>query len=273
VNALAALVVSGATGFVALSYEILWYRAYSIALLARPQAFGVVLGGYLAGIALGAYGAGRLSKRVPQPRQAVVLGTVLTAASLVGYLLIPTFAWFVTVSRNWAAAMGLLAVASCLLGAIFPLTAQFAIKPEACVGRWTSYLYLANILGSAAGSLFTGFWLMDVAGLPTLVTLVSMTGLALGTAVAARGGVRALTRVGTIAILGAALMLMGQAHLFAHLYDRLFFRLEFDGSPRFVEVVETRSGVIGVTADDAVYGAGVHDAPPPAARSRRTSPR
>src|SRR5688572_3952329 len=37
------LLLAAASGAVALSYELLWYRAFSIALMARPQAFGVVL--------------------------------------------------------------------------------------------------------------------------------------------------------------------------------------------------------------------------------------
>ena len=37
-------------GFIALSWEIVWYRAYAVALMGRPQAFAVVLGGYLIGL-------------------------------------------------------------------------------------------------------------------------------------------------------------------------------------------------------------------------------
>ena len=45
--------VAGLAGLVSLAYEILWYRAFSLACLGRAPAFAVLLGCYLTGIAFG----------------------------------------------------------------------------------------------------------------------------------------------------------------------------------------------------------------------------
>jgi SAM-dependent methyltransferase len=54
-------------------------------------------------------------------------------------------------------------------------------------------------------------------------------------------------------------MLASGRPLFAGVHERLFFRERYAASSSFVEVVENRSGVIGVTADGSVYGSGVYD--------------
>ena len=47
-----AVLVSAAAGFVALSYEIVWYRVFSFYTWSAAATFGVLLGVYLLGIAL-----------------------------------------------------------------------------------------------------------------------------------------------------------------------------------------------------------------------------
>ena len=51
------LALAFASGFIALSYEILWYRAYSFATGGDASTFGTLLGAYLLGLALGSLGA------------------------------------------------------------------------------------------------------------------------------------------------------------------------------------------------------------------------
>ena len=53
-----ALAAAALGGFISLSYEILWYRAISIASGATAAAFGLLLGFYLLGVAAGAWIAG-----------------------------------------------------------------------------------------------------------------------------------------------------------------------------------------------------------------------
>src|SRR5262249_36750302 len=90
-------------------------------------------------------------------------------ANVVGYFVVPAIT---RASHNvsttqggsaaWAAVpLVFVAVAAGLLGAVLPLLAHFAIAPDDRAGQRLSYLYVANIIGSAAGSLITGFVFMD----------------------------------------------------------------------------------------------------------------
>ena len=54
-------------------------------------------------------------------------------------------------------------------GALLPYLAEFSIEADAQAGMRTALLYLANILGSAAGSILTGVVLMDCIGLITVL--------------------------------------------------------------------------------------------------------
>jgi predicted membrane-bound spermidine synthase len=252
-----------ASGFIALSYELVWYRAYSIALMARAQAFGVLLGGYLAGIGIGAGIAGRIAARVRDRRTLVrVLGWVLLFGSLVAYLLVPIFARFVTVSRQWAIAPALVAIAACALGIVFPLVVQASAPALDRAGRRTSHLYAANIAGSALGSLITGFWLMDHAGVAAITTGLAIAMATLGGMVLAwRTAAPETRQVASLVSVAVVILLIvvGRTVLFEDVYDRLMFRVGYGPAMRFADVAENRSGVIGVMADGAVYGSGVYD--------------
>ena len=48
-----ALLLAALSGFIALTYEIVWARVYSFATASRPVAFGLMLGSYLVGLAFG----------------------------------------------------------------------------------------------------------------------------------------------------------------------------------------------------------------------------
>ena len=48
-----ALVVAGVSGFIALSYEIVWYRVIAFESWGLPGAFGLLLAAYLFGLAIG----------------------------------------------------------------------------------------------------------------------------------------------------------------------------------------------------------------------------
>ena len=58
-----AIVVATLSGFIALSYEILWIRVYGFATEGEPKAFGFLMSAYLTGLALGALFARVYCKR------------------------------------------------------------------------------------------------------------------------------------------------------------------------------------------------------------------
>ncbi len=255
-----ALVISALTGFVSLSYEILWFRVYSYVTETSPRAFGMLLGSYLAGLAVGAYASGIYCRRHNErggPRQLSALAVFAFLANLVGFLAIPVMARVVTLgSVRWT--LVIVAISAGLFGAILPLVSHLGIAPDSRAGARLSYIYLANIIGSAAGSLVTGFVLSDVWTTQELARALGVLGLVLVMALftATRGTLRrigwATTAVATL------LVILGAPRLFNHLYERLQFKTRYSNQ-RFIDVLENRHGVVAVAADSTTYGGGAYD--------------
>ena len=259
-----ALVVAAASGFIALSYEILWYRVISFASLGLSGAFGLLLAAYLLGLALGARLAGAFCKddaAAGDRRSLRRLAAFTFVANLVAWLVVPAFGWSTRI-WDWPLALGAVTLAAALLGAILPLVCHFGIEPDDRAGANISYVYLANIAGSAAGSLVTGFVFLDVLPLQQVGVVITALGMMLVVLLLALSGGRAATRgVGVAAIVASGmLVVMMTPQLYDRLWERLLYKTKFDEtSSRFAEVIETRSGVITVTKDNVVYGGGVYD--------------
>jgi hypothetical protein len=160
-----AAAVSMASGFIALSYEILWVRVYDFMNEGEPQAFGFLLSAYLAGLALGALHARRYCgghDAAGRAASVAALVPLLIMANVVAFATVPTWLpWHPGRSRRHKR-FPIFALAAGLLGTTFPLVAHSAILPDERTGGRVAQLYLANIAGSTAGSLLTGFVLLDL---------------------------------------------------------------------------------------------------------------
>jgi spermidine synthase len=253
-----AAVLSFLSGFVALSYEIAWYRALSFMSEGRADTFALMLGAYLAGLALGALAA----RRVCAGERSRLLGVLFrwsVAANVAGFLVVPLLGWLATRDVGWKGGLWGVGAAAAGLGAIFPLVAHAWIDPDARVGRRVSYVYLANILGSTSGSLLTGFVLMDRLSLGGLHVLLGVLGLALSAAILLFDRATRHAASGTAVVaLAAACVLLGRRP-FDTLYEKLQLKGRYAPGVRFAHVVETRSGVITVNAQGQIFGGGIYD--------------
>lgn len=258
-----ALLVAAVSGFIALSYEILWYRVVAFASWGLPSAFGLLLAAYLFGLAIGSRVSGWFCKDGEEarlaPRSLRPLAIFAFLANLMAWLVVPFFGW--SAQRwHWPAALGLVAVAAALLGAILPLVSHFAIPPDDRAGQRLSYVYLANIVGSGAGSLLTGFVFLDLWPIATVSAVIGVTGLFLVALIVALVD-RSPLRWGVIAALVGLSFAVLPASRSAtdRLWERLLFKAKFTPETRFAEVIETKSGVITVTQDGVVFGGGAYD--------------
>jgi hypothetical protein len=151
------LSLAAAGGFVALSYEIFFVRTVSYATGSSSTAFAATLSAFLIGIASGSRQASDNCTALTRDgamRRAV---GALMKANLVGLLFLPLLghlAWF---------ERGIVGVAIVLVylvarfwGALLPYLAELGVAADGRAGMRTAWLYLANILGSAAGSFRTG---------------------------------------------------------------------------------------------------------------------
>jgi spermidine synthase len=257
-----ALLLAFLSGAIALSYEILWYRAFSFASGSRADTFALMLGWYLVGIALGSLGVRRYCRDIDARGREQVLGSlvVLTlAANTFSFLVVPGLGWTCSRGLRWEYALSLVGVAAGGLGAIFPLVSHAWIKPDEQAGRHVSYIYLANILGSTSGSLVTGFVLMDVLTLASTHVLLFFLGLGMAAVLVVLGPPsRRAAAAATIVVLGVLNGALGKLP-FDQIYEKLQDKLGFNPSRRFAHVVETKSGVITVNDQDQIFGGGIYD--------------
>jgi predicted membrane-bound spermidine synthase len=266
-----ALCCAAFSGFAALSYEIIWYRMLVFGLGDTAAAFASLLGAYLFGLALGSRRAERYSQSHPPENAVRRLSAILLASAMFAFAVAPlsTLALRFTssdhVGSRWPGSIILLLVCAGagFFGATFPLVAHVSVNPTRRAGASISYLYAANILGSTLGALVVGYILMDHLSAYQISMLLLLGGTLL--AVAVSGVAHSLVGLPlrrkfrfALPVVAMLLMIVAAQPLSSTMYDRLLFKNKFPGS-HFQQVIENRSGVIGVTADGVVYGGGVYD--------------
>ena len=269
---LLAIFLSGLSGFIALSYEILWVRAYSFFGGGRPPVFGLVLGFYLTGIAGGAFIARRWCRGAAgedRHRQLQTIAVFVFLANVFGFLLVPGVA---EIGHRLAAAsfsltvtflvtLVPLTIVAALLGTGLPLISHFGVAPDERAGAQLSYIYLGNIIGSAAGSLVTGFWLMDLWPMAGIATFLALLGIAFGagiTHLSGTGGQRRFLSLGVLSV-GAIVIVLVAPVIYAGVYEKLQLKEDYVPGYRFSHSVENRSGIITVDSLGRIFGGGLYD--------------
>ena len=258
-----ALLVTGLAGYIALSYEMVWFRVYGFLTGGAPSSFGVMLGAYLLGIAFGSLGARKVCDEVGSggdPKRLRWPAGLVLASTVVSFLLAPAVAHLVTFA-TYAFSLAAVALAAGLMGAILPLIAHYGIAANAEVGERLSYLYLANIAGSVLGSLLTGFVLMQVLPLPHISALLMVLGVMLTSVLWWASSTDAVAKaVGAMVLpLLAVVGALAGPTLHNGLYEKLMYKKKYTAEQKFAHVVENRSGVITVSQDGAIFGGGMYD--------------
>ena len=264
----AGMLLACATGFIALAYEIVWYRIYSYTSGGTAQCFAEVLAYYLFGIAYGsrAVRSACQTKLVNNPQRTMAAGAeVILIGGIAAFLVGPALALW-TSHVPTISAVPLFAVAT-LLGAAFPLLAHATIDPSKEVGRGVSLLYLSNIIGSTLGSFLVGFVILDHLSTRATSVFLLVLGLAIAVAFSLFSGGKT-RKVFFAAECALCAVLVLYAHpLFASLYERLLFKTDYKPSMHFAELEENRSGVIAVYRGptelgypaETVFGGGTYD--------------
>ncbi len=179
---IAVLVGFALSGFVALSYEVIWSRVLALIIGSSVYAFSIMLTTFLTGIALGASLSARVADRIPRPVFAFALieiGVGLT--SLIGaylfndlpYVFVQVYKWFegsaftVLLLIRFLIASFVMIVPTLMLGALFPLVVRVvsARAGGQAAGRMVGDAYAANTVGAIAGSFASGFILIPWLGL------------------------------------------------------------------------------------------------------------
>ncbi|HTW79773.1 MAG TPA: fused MFS/spermidine synthase [Terracidiphilus sp.] len=262
------MILAGATGFIALAYEIIWYRLYSFASGSTAQCFAEVLAFYLFGIAYGsrAVRSACQTKLGNDIRRTMAAGAeVIVLGGIAAYLVGPALMMWEIYSPT-IPFVGVF-VAATLLGAAFPLLAHASIDPAQRVGKGVSFLYFSNIIGSTMGSFLIGFVVMD--HWSTQATSVFLLGLGLVVALvfASYSGRKTRRAVFAVECAVCAVLAASSHPLFSSMYERLLFKTDYKPGMRFSALVENRSGVISVYngkfgsdyPTETVFGGGAYD--------------
>ncbi|MDX6768776.1 MAG: hypothetical protein SF051_04540 [Elusimicrobiota bacterium] len=152
-----------ASGFCSLVYEIVWLRLAMAQFGVTTPVLSIFLSLFMAGIGLGSWAAGRMSRAISGRPAAFDLRSyaVCEAVIAVGALAAPRlfslghgYGWLVVGVLPWTVAMG--ATIPLGLGAIGKMAGH---QPRAF-----SYLYLANVIGAALGSLISALVMIELLG-------------------------------------------------------------------------------------------------------------
>jgi predicted membrane-bound spermidine synthase len=263
------MTLAGLTGFIALAYEIVWYRLYAFVSGGAAPCFAALLGFYLLGIAYGSLAVrDACRKKLGNDLQRTLAAgaTVVILGTIASFLLGPALALWVAYFR-YDLSYFFVFIAAALLGSAFPLLCHAAIDPAHDSGKRISLLYMSNIVGSTLGSFLVGFVILD--HWSTRVTSLLLLGLGFlaASVLALLAGAQAPKRL--LACGGAAcvLLALGSGPLFSSIYERLLFDTRYNSSMKFSNLLENRSGVIAVSPDSSefgyptstVYSGGVYD--------------
>ncbi len=255
-----AMILAGFSGFVSLSYEIFFLHVASFASGGNSVVLTFVLGAILLGIASGAREASDRAK-ISGAKSTGFIGA-LTWASVIGLIVLPIMAHSDIVKTSLVFALLPMAILIAKgLGEVFPLLAHLAIPPDGKAGFRVGLVYTMNIVGSALGTLLTGFVLSQSLGLRGLATLLASFTLGLTFLLAvSSGSLRRRPSAFVAAGLLSALVLMGlQEKLSTHLFESMLAGVDPTYAGKATDVIENRSGIVVVNEHGTVYGGGVYD--------------
>lgn len=190
------------TGFLAMGYEILWYRLIGVLVKDSPYAFSTILSVYLLGVALGSLTVNRRLARHPETNRKNLFFLI---QFLIGFYIISSLTafYFLTKNTGFSQIVQLsfknylhpdpillnylprhlppfsiiysyldiffwpflfLFIPTFLMGAGFPLASSLAVTRENEEGKTVGMVYLFNIAGNVSGSILTGFVVLPLLG-------------------------------------------------------------------------------------------------------------
>ena len=257
-------------GFQALSLEIVWFRLLGVMVKSSAFTFGTLLTIYLAGLGAGAAIASVLLGRVRHPGRAFLLLQAFVGlyAGVSVFLVVSMLPTSSALAEFWAyfgsyepldAASAftnlwtgggeaadraqfvrlyillpalLVGPPTIAMGASFPLLQKIALTDLGSIGKRVGFVLLANIAGSAVGSIVTGWIALSYVGSDGSLKLLTATaGLFLGLAVLAGRPVtasrRAAAALAGVLVVAATFALPAGSRLWGALHGAASQRVVF----------------------------------------------
>lgn len=253
------LILSALTGFISLSQEILWVRLISFATGSAPETFAEVLGFFLLGIAFGSLLGKKITESYLQYARTYLAGVIFLSASIY-YLSIPAISIFTSTGLGVGVSYLLITLIAFLQGGIFTVLCQIGIKKGKQIGAGVSKIYMANIIGSTAGPLVTGFILLDILTVGENILLITLVSYTLAGLVWLSVSYNIVLKYSFLLFL----LITGSISYLLHntLNNRTLEKLQVAGDIDFKYIEQNRHGIITVAEDergDIIYGNGMYD--------------
>src|SRR6187455_2098640 len=183
--------LSGATGLV---YEVIWVRLTGLVFGNTSHAIAVVLGAFMAGLALGSWKLGRYADRVPSALKLygmLEIGIGVTAA-LVPFVFrsLHSVYWALTPSivgipggsilMRFLTSFAVLLVPTFLMGGTLPVLAKFFTQTAREVQQKVGLLYALNTFGAAFGTLVAALFFIPRLGNIRTTLFIALLNIGIG---------------------------------------------------------------------------------------------
>lgn len=241
-----ALGLAALTGFLTISLEILWYRAFSFSSGQAAATGPLLVAASLAGFAEGAWFARSTCQRFFKTNRTVrTTAAAFAVASVAGVFVIPILARAV-MFVEWTWALPFVALTCAGFGAGLTLVAHLSINPDALAGTLLSRLLAAALVGATIAVLLTGVVLTQEMQTAAIARCLVVLGVAAAGAIAlpATHGRDRLAWSATLGALALLTVVISPA-LHASIYERMLYKDRYRGE-RFDALIENRHGIVGV---------------------------
>ncbi|MEO8180581.1 MAG: fused MFS/spermidine synthase [Deltaproteobacteria bacterium] len=175
------------SGFSSLVYQVVWQRALSTHFGVGPISTTVIVSLFMAGLGIGSYIGGAISKRTKDSITAY-FAVELTLGIFGGCSL-----WFLQLAGPILArsslllgatvVAGFLLVPTILMGITFPLLTQIFVERDPRLGAAVSRLYFVNTLGAGFGAITSSVLLISFFGLDSALYVAAASNLTLAFAI------------------------------------------------------------------------------------------
>ena len=178
----------------ALVYQVMWLRLLALVFGVTVYAASTVLAGFMAGLGIGSFAAGRLATRITRPLAAfgiaeALVGITAFASPMVLDALtrlwvtihpsLPQSLAVITIIR-FVVAFLVLIVPTSLMGATLPLVIKSAVAREERIGGRIGLLYAINTTGAIVGALVAGFYLISEVGVHLSFQMAALGNIVIG---------------------------------------------------------------------------------------------
>lgn len=188
------ILIFGLSGMSALIYEVIWIRPLSLVFGTTTYAVSIIIAGFLSGLALGSWIAGRFTDKIDNPLK--IYGFIEIGIGLYGLMLISLFSSLpgiylglyqftfpnigIFYILQFMLAFGIILIPTTLMGATLPMIMKSYSKSFSNIGRDIGKIYSVNNVGAVLGTLAAGFVLMPLLGIQASITITAILNIGIG---------------------------------------------------------------------------------------------